>query len=154
VTRFSVLAEPLRLDEVVAAVTRPEAGGIAVFLGTVRNHNAGQTVTRLEYDAYVPMAIKQMQRLAEEIEKELPGVVLAAQHRIGTLAIGDVAVVCAASAPHRGEAFRACQALIDRIKQHVPIWKREHGQTGSEWLNWVDARVAPPDVTDPTKTER
>ena len=81
-----------------------------------------------------------MRRIAEEIEREIPGVKLAALHRIGSLAVGDLAVVCAAGAVHRGEAFRACRALIDRIKHRVPVWKREHGPDGPYWVGWEDAR--------------
>jgi molybdopterin synthase catalytic subunit len=86
------------------------------------------------------MAEKEMQRIAEEIAREIPGVRLAALHRIGSLAVGDLAVVCAAGAPHRGEAFQACRMLIDRIKLSVPIWKREHGPDGPYWVGWEDAR--------------
>jgi molybdopterin synthase catalytic subunit len=86
------------------------------------------------------MAEKEMQRIADEIEREIPGVQLAALHRIGSLVVGDLAVVCAAGAVHRGEAFQACRALIDRIKHRVPIWKREHGPDGPYWVGWEDAR--------------
>jgi molybdopterin synthase catalytic subunit len=106
----------------------------------VRNHNDGRAVTRLEYHAYVSMAEKEMQRIADEIAREVPGVRLAALHRIGSLGVGDLAVVCAAGAVHRGEAFTACRALIDRIKHRVPIWKREHGPDGPYWVGWEDAR--------------
>jgi molybdopterin synthase catalytic subunit len=97
-------------------------------------------VTRLEYEAYSGMARSEMNRIRAEIEAEIDGVRVAALHRIGDLAIGDIAVICAASAPHRGEAFRACRLLIDRIKESVPIWKREHGPEGPQWIGWVDAR--------------
>ncbi|HVY31281.1 MAG TPA: molybdenum cofactor biosynthesis protein MoaE [Polyangiaceae bacterium] len=137
---FRVLDTPLMVAEAVAAVSSPEVGGIDLFLGAVRNHNDGRSVTRLEYHAYVSMAEKEMQRIAEEITREIPGVRLAALHRIGALAVGDLAVVCAAGAVHRGEAFAACRALIDRIKHRVPIWKREHGPDGPYWVGWEDAR--------------
>src|SRR6185369_9851146 len=107
------------------AVSAPDVGGIDLFLGAVRDHNDGRAVTRLEYHAYVSMAEKEMRRIAEELEREMPGVRLAALHRVGSLAVGDLAVVCAAGAAHRDEAFRACRALIDRIKHRIPIWKRE-----------------------------
>ena len=84
-----------------------------------------------------------MGRIAEGIASEVPGVRLAVLHRVGRLVVGDVAVVCAASAPHRGEAFKACRLLIDRIKASVPIWKREHGPDGPYWIGWQDARCAP-----------
>ena len=137
---FRVLETPLSIAEATAAVSAPNVGGIDLFLGAVRNHNDGRAVTRLEYHAYVSMAEKEMQRIAAEIEGEMPGVRLAALHRIGSLAVGDLAVVCAAGAAHRGEAFAACRALIDRIKHSVPIWKREHGPDGPYWVGWEDAR--------------
>ena len=133
---FRVLETPLVVAEAVAAVSGPQLGGIDVFLGAVRDHNDGRAVTRLEYHAYVSMAEKEMQRIAEEIVRELPGVRLAALHRIGSLAVGELAVVCAAGSVHRSEAFAACRALIDRIKQTVPIWKKEKGPNGEEWVGW------------------
>ena len=137
---FRVQEAPLDVAEATAAVSAPEIGGIDLFLGAVRNHNDGRAVTRLEYHAYVSMAEKEMQRIADELALELPGVRLAALHRIGALGVGDLAVVCAAGAPHRAEAFKACRALIDRIKGRVPIWKREHGPDGPYWVGWEDAR--------------
>jgi molybdopterin synthase catalytic subunit len=137
---FRVLETPLSVADATAAVSGPHVGGIDLFLGAVRDHNDGRAVTRLEYHAYVSMAEKEMQRIAEEIAREIPGVTLAALHRIGSLAVGDLAVVCAAGAVHRGEAFQACRALIDRIKHRVPIWKREHGPDGPYWVGWEDAR--------------
>jgi molybdopterin synthase catalytic subunit len=130
----------LSLDEAVARVSHAGAGAVATFLGVVRAENEGRAVARLEYQAYASMARAEMSRIAAEIEAEIPGVRLAAVHRVGSLVVGDAAVVCAASAPHRGEAFRACRLLIDRIKGRVPIWKREHGPDGAVWIGWVDAR--------------
>lgn len=130
----------LSVDEAIAAASRPEAGGIAVFVGTVRNENEGLQVTLLEYQAYESMAKKEMAAIVAEIESEISDSKLAVLHRVGKLGIGDAAVVCVASAPHRGEAFRACRELIDRIKARVPIWKREHGPDGPYWVGWEDAR--------------
>jgi len=141
--RFRVSADPLRVELALELVRRPEAGGTALFVGTVRDHNEGRSVVLLEYEAYVSMAIKEMERIARELESELEGVRLSVLHRIGELRIGDLAVVCAASAPHRDAAFRACRALIDRVKERVPIWKREHGPDGPYWVGWEDARVPP-----------
>jgi molybdopterin synthase catalytic subunit len=142
-TLFEIRETELSVAEVVAAVTRPEAGGIAVFVGTVRRENAGQPVTLLEYQAYASMAAKEMARIGDEIEAEMGDVRLAVLHRVGSLAVGDIAVVCAASTAHRGEAFQACRLLIDRIKARVPIWKREHGPSGPYWVGWEDARCEP-----------
>jgi molybdopterin synthase catalytic subunit len=133
---------PPSVDEAIASVSHAGAGAVAVFVGVVRDRNEGRPVVLLEYEAYPTMAEAEMRRIAEELGAEIPGVRVAAVHRRGRLAVGDVAVVCAASAPHRGEAFRACRAFIDRIKARVPIWKREHGPDGAYWVGWEDARCA------------
>jgi molybdopterin synthase catalytic subunit len=132
---------PIDLAEVVSEVAHPGAGGIATFVGVVRRENAGKEVIRLEYEAYDAMAERELESILAELEAEIGGVRVAALHRTGVLEIGDVAVVCAASAPHRDEAFTACRLLIDRIKARVPIWKREHATGGAEWLGWEDART-------------
>jgi len=136
------------VDEAVAHVAHAGAGGIAIFLGVVRAENEGRAVTRLEYSSYVEMARAELARIAGGIAAEVPGVRLAALHRVGSLVVGDAAIVCAASAPHRAEAFRACRLLIDRIKATVPIWKREHGPDGAAWVGWVDARCSADDGHD------
>jgi molybdopterin synthase catalytic subunit len=138
---FRVSAEPIDVSACIAGVSHPNAGGIDVFIGTVRDHNDGKPVTALEYEAYTSMAEKEMESIGEEIHAEFPGVRLSVHHRIGRLEVGDIAVVCAASAPHRDEAFRACRLLIDRVKARVPIWKREHGASGTSWIGWQDART-------------
>src|SRR4029077_7480683 len=99
-------------------------------------------------EAYPAMALAEMTRIAEELTVEMPGVRLAVLHRTGPLVVGDVAVVCAASAPHRGEAYAACRALIDRVKARVPIWKREYGPDGAHWVGWQDARCPDPSHED------
>lgn len=137
---FELRTEPLSVDEVTAAVRHDGAGGTAVFIGSVRDENEGRAVSLLEYEAYPSMARSEMAAIGAELAREIPGVRLAAVHRVGKLGIGDLAIVCAASAPHRGEAFRACRALIDRIKERVTIWKREHGPDGPYWVGWQDAR--------------
>ena len=142
-TRVDVRESPLSLDEAVANVARPSAGGIATFVGVVRDESDGRAVTRLDYSAYGAMARREMAKIASELERELPGVRVSAVHRTGSLAVGDAAIVCAASAPHRGEAFKACRELVDRIKARVPIWKREYGPDGTVWVGWVDARCSP-----------
>jgi molybdopterin synthase catalytic subunit len=126
--------EPLSLDRCVAAVTGPGMGGLVTFTGMVRLHSHGATIDHLEYEAYAPMAIREMTRLCEEIEAEIAGTRLAVEHRVGRLEIGDLAVVIAAAAPHRAEAFAACRAMIDRLKESVPIWKKELGTAGEEWI--------------------
>jgi molybdopterin synthase catalytic subunit len=141
--RVDVRSESLSVDETIAMVAHPGAGGIAIFLGVVRDTNEGRAVTLLEYEAYGSMALAEMDKIRREIESEVEGARVAALHRVGALSVGDVAVVCAASAPHRGEAFRACRLMIDRLKERVPIWKREHGPDGPYWVGWEDARCAP-----------
>ena len=141
--RVDVRQDPLSIDEAIARVARPGAGGIAVFLGAVRETNDGRAVTKLEYEAYGTMAMAEMEKIALEIESEIAECRVAALHRVGALAIGEIAVVCAASAPHRDEAFRACRLMIDRLKERDPIWKREHGPDGPYWVGWEDARCAP-----------
>jgi molybdopterin synthase catalytic subunit len=138
--RFAVRETPLSVDEALTLVARPEAGGSVVFVGSVRDHNAEGPVQLLEYQAYSAMAVKELARVADEIEREIPGVRLAALHRAGPLRVGEIAVVCAASAGHRDEAFRAARLLIDQLKERVPIWKREHGADGPYWVGWQDAR--------------
>ena len=138
--KVAVLETPLLVDEALRAVTHAGAGGIDIFLGVVRDSSDGRAVTMLEYQAYASMATAEMTRIAEELEREMPGVRVAALHRVGKLMVGDVAVICAASAPHRAEAFEACRKLIDRLKARVPVWKREHGPDGTAWVGWVDAR--------------
>lgn len=137
---YAVRGTPLSLTEAFGAIRANEVGGVAMFVGTVRNHNEGRAVTLLEYQAYEAMAVKQMERIGSRIQEETPGVRLCALHRVGSLEVGDTAVICVAGAPHRDEAFSACRRLIDRIKDEVPIWKREHGPDGPYWVGWEDAR--------------
>jgi molybdopterin synthase catalytic subunit len=122
------------LDACIAAVKTPDTGGIATFTGCVRRTNQDRAVERLEYEAYDEMANKVLADLCDAIEAEIPGTRLAVEHRAGALAVGDVAVVIAAAAPHRAEAFAACREMIERLKQSVPIWKKEIGPDGDEWI--------------------
>jgi molybdopterin converting factor subunit 1 len=132
--KIAVLAEALSLDAVVAEVEGVERGGIVTFTGVVRRHGRHGEVVRLEYEAYVEMAEQVLAEIAEEIEREWPGVHVAIHHRVGALAVGETAVVIAAAAPHRAEAFDACEAAIDRLKRRAPIWKKEIGTHGEEWI--------------------
>ncbi|MFF9373685.1 molybdenum cofactor biosynthesis protein MoaE [Streptomyces griseoluteus] len=125
---------PLSLDEVYGAVGDDAAGGTALFVGTVRDHDGGKPVSSLEYSAH-PSAEAELRRVAEEIAAEFPVRALAAVHRTGLLAIGDVAVITAVSCPHRAEAFAACRKLIDTLKHEVPVWKRQIFTDGAtEWV--------------------
>lgn len=125
---------PLSVDEVRDAVADPESGGMAVFVGTVRAHDSNREVVGLGYTAH-PTAEDVLLRVAEKVAADIPVTALAAVHRVGELAVGDAAVVVAASAPHRGEAFLAAERLIDDLKATVPIWKRQDfADGGSEWV--------------------
>jgi len=126
---------PLSVDEVRAAVADPAAGGIALFAGAVRDHDHGQTVTSLSYTAH-PSAAEQLRLVAQRIAERFDVSAIAAVHRTGDLEIGDLAVVVAVSSGHRAAAFEACRALIDELKQTVPIWKHQRFAGGaSEWVN-------------------
>lgn len=131
--RFEVVDRPLRLSEVVDAVAATGRGGIVTFTGTVRSDTRGRKVTRLEYEAYVPMAEKKLAEIGARVS-EAHGAAVSIVHRVGVLAPGEAAVVIAAAAPHRTPAFRACEEAIELLKKDVPIWKREVFEDGSEWV--------------------
>ena len=132
--KIAVLSGPLSLGAVVAEVEGVERGGIVTFTGVVRRHGRHGEVVRLEYEAYIEMAEQVLAEIAEEIEREWHGVHVAIHHRVGSLLVGETAVVIAAGAPHRAEAFDACEAAIDRLKRRAPIWKKEIGTQGEEWI--------------------
>jgi molybdopterin synthase catalytic subunit len=137
VARVAIGPAPLSLDDVVAAVagTAGERGGVVTFAGVVRREgHALRDVVRLEYEAYTEMALEVLAAIADELERELPGARVAIHHRVGALAVGEAAVAIAAAAPHRAEAFAACRAAIDRLKERAPIWKKEIGESGEVWL--------------------
>jgi len=128
-------SEPLSVDEIRAAAADPQAGAVAVFLGTVRDHDHGRDVTALSYSAH-PSAQAELLRVAEKVAASHSIVSLAVAHRTGDLQIGDLAVVAAVGAVHRDVAFAACRALIDELKATVPIWKQQFFTDGdSEWVN-------------------
>ena len=132
--RICVQAAPLSMDALLAEVTGPRCGGIVTFAGVVRDRSRGEAIDHLEYEAYVPMAEREMASIVAEAEKRWPEARLALSHRVGTLAIGDTAVMVAAAAPHRAEAFEACRFAIDTLKQTVPIWKKEFSEAGTYWV--------------------
>jgi molybdopterin synthase catalytic subunit len=102
----------------------------------VRDHHEGKAVESIFYDAYRPMAEKEMEIIVRDIESQYPDVALAVVHRLGHLVVGDSSIAIVACSPHRAEAFEACRMMIDRIKQTVPIWKKERGPGGEEWVGW------------------
>lgn len=127
--------DPLDPAALLAEARRDGDGGLTLFVGVVRDNADGRAVTEMEYEAYEPMAEKELERIEEELSTRHPGVRLVMRHRIGRLRVGEVAVVVAASAPHREEAFAACRAGIEEIKARVPVWKREWGPDGSVWVD-------------------
>jgi molybdopterin synthase catalytic subunit len=125
---------PLSVDEVLSVVGDHAAGGTTVFVGTVREQDHGRPVTQLSYSAH-PTAEAELRRVAEKVAADFPVTALAAVHRVGDLRLGDIAVVVAVAAPHRGEAFEASRRLIDDLKDEVPIWKHQVFDDGSaEWV--------------------
>lgn len=131
---IQLLSHPLSIQACEAFVATPEAGGSVVFIGTVRNKTQLKTVTRLEFEAYEPMAIIEMRKIAEEAIRTFSVLKIAIHHHIGILDIGELAVVIAVSAPHRGAAFVACEYCIDTLKKTVPIWKKEVFEDGEVWV--------------------
>lgn len=120
----------------VRSVMRDSDGAYVLFEGVVRNHHEGKAVESIFYDAYRPMAEKEMEKIVRDIEAQFPDVALAVVHRLGQLVVGDSSIAIVAASPHRAEAFAACRMMIDRIKETVPIWKKERGPSGEEWVGW------------------
>jgi MoaE-MoaD fusion protein len=134
--KFAITFEPISLDQIAAKVVRPETGAVAVFGGVVRDVSAGKPVEHLEYEAYEAMAVARLRQVAAEAWEQWPKIVdIAIVQRIGRLEVGENAVVVAVSSPHRGDGcFEACAYAINRLKQIVPIWKKEVSPDGSEWV--------------------
>jgi molybdopterin synthase catalytic subunit len=132
---FKITTETITGAEVREAVEGPDAGAVVVFLGTVRNNTDGRAVKCLEYEAYPPMAEKKMAEIAQEVSEKWGLDRVAMIHRVGKLEIGEVSVAVAVASPHRKDAFEACKYAMDRLKQIVPIWKREVWADGeAEWV--------------------
>jgi molybdopterin synthase catalytic subunit len=131
---IQLLESPLQPQACIDFVSTPAAGGIDVFIGTVRNQTQGKAVIRLEFEAYAPMAISEMRKIAERAMSQWPVAKLAFHHRIGELVPGETAVIIAVSTPHRQASFEACQYAIDTLKQTVPIWKKEIFEDGEVWV--------------------
>ncbi|HEX5385471.1 MAG TPA: molybdenum cofactor biosynthesis protein MoaE [Gemmatimonadales bacterium] len=131
-----LVERPLDLGRLVSLVTSPERGGVACFLGVVRNHHEGRGVARLDYSAYGPMAEAECARIVDEARARWD-VAVALEHRIGPLEIGEASVAIAAASAHRDAAFAACRYVIEEVKARVPIWKREYFSDGTE--EWVGA---------------
>jgi len=141
---FRVTRTSIATDRLLRAVRDPRAGAVVTFLGTTRNRNAGRRVIRLEYEAYARMAEAEMRRLAVEAKRRWPIRKVAMMHRLGAVPVGQASVGISVSAGHRAEAFAACHWLIDRLKEIVPIWKREHFHGGRVWIGAQQGGPAPP----------
>jgi len=127
--------DELVLQEVAGFVESGSAGGICVFIGTVRNVTSGKPVLGLEFEAYKPMAVSEMHKIADSACKKWPVIRMAIHHRIGALGIGEIPVIIAVAAAHRQAAFEACQYCIDTLKMTVPIWKKEIFEDGEVWVS-------------------
>lgn len=127
---------PIDSRKLMEEVRRPSDGAVAFFAGVVRDHNEGREVESVFYEAYRPMAEKEIDRVVEEVRRRHPAVRIALQHRLGLLRVGECSIAIACASPHRAEAFEACRELIDRIKERAPIWKKEMSPRGEEWVGW------------------
>jgi molybdopterin synthase catalytic subunit len=139
VAPVAITSAPLDLQALVELVAASGDGAVASFVGIVRDENLGRRVLFLEYEAYEALAAKALERIVGEARESWPGTRLALHHRIGRLEIGDASVIIAAASPHRADAFAACRYAIERVKQIVPIWKREHFDGGDVWLEGATA---------------
>jgi len=131
--RVSLCSEPMQLAPLIAQVCSPQRGGVATFTGCVRDHFEGRAVVHLDYEAYPEMALSEMSRLCDEVEAKWDGVAIAMAHRTGRLEPGEAAVQIAVAGGHRAEVFEACRHAIDRLKETVPIFKKEVYEDGSTW---------------------
>jgi molybdopterin synthase catalytic subunit len=128
--------DPIDAAALVRRVIRPSDGAYVLFEGVVRNSNEGKQVESIFYDAYRPMAEKEIGKIVDEVQRQFPDVAIGIMHRLGKLVVGEASIAIACASPHRGESFAACRMMIDRVKQTVPIWKKERGPDGEEWVGW------------------
>lgn len=142
---FIITEEPIDIESVIHPVIRANAGAVNTFIGTVRELTDGKRTLYLEYEAYVSMAKKKLADLGREVNQKWPDSMIAITHRIGRLEISDLAVVIAVSTPHRKAAFEASRYAIERIKEMVPIWKKEHWEDGERWVGNQHETVAYPE---------
>jgi len=132
---INITSEPLNIEDCLQAVSEPACGGIASFIGTVRNSTAGRSVVRLEYECYEKMAVKEIRKICEAAISQFSVRNIAVHHRTGTLFPGDAAVMIAVSDGHRNAVFKACSFIIDMVKERVPIWKKEIFEDGEMWVS-------------------
>ena len=141
---YEIVSHPIDAASVTASVAHPGSGATVTFVGTTRDHNDGRRVIRLEYEAYPEMARAEMRRIGEMAGQQWPIERIAIVHRIGVVPLGEASVVIAVSARHRRAAFEACHFAIDRLKEVVPIWKKEHFEGGEVWIgSQTGQRFAP-----------
>lgn len=140
--QYWMTKDPIQINDCIERVIRPEAGAISTFIGIAREFTEGKRTLYLEYEAYVPMAVKQLERIGREIQDKWPEARTSIAHRIGDLGISEIAVAIAVSSPHRDEAFQASRYAIERIKEIVPIWKKEHWEDGTKWMGDQKEQVA------------
>jgi molybdopterin synthase catalytic subunit len=145
---FRVTGDILDAQALAELVRRDEAGAVALFYGVVRNNSEGREVERLEYEAYEPMALRKLREVAGETKSRFPEISeIGAWHRIGVLEIGETSLLVAVSSAHRQAAFEACHWAVDRIKEVVPVWKKEYWRGGSGWVE--GHAVQPPEMAEP-----
>ncbi len=132
---IQLLDKPLKPEDCQDFVTNDGAGGIVTFIGTVRNQTKGKAVVKLEFEAYAPMAISELHKIAEQAKERWPVQRMTIHHRVGTLVVREIAVIIAVATPHRKAAFEACQFAIDTLKETVPIWKKEFFEDGAVWVS-------------------
>jgi molybdopterin synthase catalytic subunit len=133
--------EKLESEQAVAAVMTEQDGAYVLFVGVVRDHSRGKNVTGLEYDVYPPLATAQMEKIIQQVREQW-GLACAILHRYGRLEIGEASVIICVASPHRGEAFDACEWVIDTLKKEVPLWKKEFATDGTYWIEGEDALPA------------
>jgi molybdopterin synthase catalytic subunit len=144
---IEITHHPLDPDQVTSQVRRVANGAVVTFLGTTRLYSEGKKVVRLEYEAYESMARKKLAEICQEIRAEFGIDDIAIAHRIGPVDIGQISLVVAVASPHRKEAFLACHQIVDRLKETVPIWKKEFFEDGSRWVACDDHEFSPPGAT-------
>ena len=143
---IEITDQPLDAERVTNLVRRDSNGAVVTFLGTTRDDFEGKRVLRLEYEAYYDMALKKLEEIRREMQEEFGVEDVAISHRTGVVDIGEISLIVAVAAPHRKEAFYACHKVVDRVKEIVPIWKKEVYEDGSRWVACEDHEFTPPPV--------
>lgn len=146
---IALVRAPIRHADYQALAKSPHDGAVVVFDGIVRNNTKGRSTLYLEYEAYQPMALRQMREIAAEMRRRFPVDGIALVHRLGRLEIGETSVLIVVSSPHRAAAFDACRFAIETVKRSVPIWKKEYYADGEVWVEGASAEPVPKDATKP-----